>query len=218
MLCVLADALAWSADNLLAPALTGVFVGLALRWAVIPGEVNEHDARAEELNTDLTRWVADRERQLVAEIFRALNLARQGIIEDVAQPPVPKNLKGTEPGSQEHSGALVRRVERLMRHALHEYRDDASGKVRIYRAMARSEGRLHELVRRRRSGRRQPVALRLSDEGRETLATWRERQVPTSMKPTATVEDDPTRHASASDIAPLEQEDDGLTWEAAKLP
>jgi hypothetical protein len=119
-LCVLVDGLAWAADNLLAPALTGVFVGLALRWAVIPGEVNEHDSRAEDLNTDLNRWVLDRDRQLDAEIFRALNLARQGIIEDVEQPPVPKNLEGTEPASQEHSGAFVRRVERLMRHALHQ--------------------------------------------------------------------------------------------------
>lgn len=55
LLCTVGDALAWGADNLIAPILTGVFVGVALRWTAISGEVTEHDARAEELNTDLTR-------------------------------------------------------------------------------------------------------------------------------------------------------------------
>jgi hypothetical protein len=82
--------------------------------------------------------------------------------------------------------------------------------------MARSEGRPHALVRKRRTGRRQPTALRLSDEGRASLGSWRDRPVPTLMKPTATVKDDPTRHESALDIRLLEEEDDGLTWEMAK--
>jgi hypothetical protein len=91
--CWIANVLSWSADNLVAPVLTGVFVGLALRTVAIAGEPRAHDARAEEMNSDLSRWVADRERQLTAEIFRAKNLAEQGIIEDVEQPPVPKELK-----------------------------------------------------------------------------------------------------------------------------
>lgn len=185
------DALSWSADNLLAPGLTGLFVGLALRWAAIPGEVSTHDARAEELNSDLSRWVRDRERQLQAEIFRAKGLAEQGIIEDSMQPLVPKELEGTKPGSQVDSGAFVRRIERLMRQALHEYRDEASLKVRAYRSMARSEGPIHRLLRRRRPSDNEPSPFRLTETGRETLALWREREVPSFHKPTATVKDDP---------------------------
>jgi hypothetical protein len=172
------DALSWSADNLLAPGLTGLFVGLALRWAAIPGEVNTHDARAEELNSDLSRWVRDRESQLQAEIFRAKGLAAQGIIEDVTQAPVPKALEDTEPGSQVDSGAFIRRIARLMRQALQEYRDEASVKVRAYRSMARSEGPIHRLLRRRRSSNNEPSPSRLTETGRDALALWREREVP----------------------------------------
>jgi len=92
------------------------------------------------MNSDLSRWISDRERQLTAEIFRAKNLADQGIIEDVEQPPVPEALEGTKLGSQVDSDAFINRVERLMRRALHEYRDEASLKVREYSSMAQSEG------------------------------------------------------------------------------
>jgi hypothetical protein len=214
LLCAIGDALAWAADNLLAPILTGVFVGVALRWAAISGEVTEHDARAEELNTDLTRWVRDRNRELVAQIFSALNLARQGIIEDVAPAPVPKELEGTRPGSQEDSGAFLRRIGRLMRDALHEYRDQASRSVRTYRAMARSEGWLHGQIRRRRL-RRAPSPLRLSKHSRELLDTWRSRNAPVRGEPDVIVDDDPTRQDDAADIRPLE-DPGGLTWDAAR--
>jgi hypothetical protein len=130
LLCTVGDALASGADNLIAPVLTGVFVGVALRWTAISGEVTEHDARTEELNADLIRWVRDRNRALEAEIWHAINLARQGIIEDVVAPPVPPELEGTTPGSQADSGGFLRRVERLMRTALHEYRDQASRTAR----------------------------------------------------------------------------------------
>ena len=55
--------------------------------------MSRHDLRAEEIATDLWRWVRDRGRVLTAEIFRAINLARQGIIEDVAQAPPPPGLE-----------------------------------------------------------------------------------------------------------------------------
>jgi len=209
-----ADVLAWGADNLIAPILTGVFVGVALRWAAIAGEVTEHAARAEELNTDLVRWVRDRSRRLDAEIWHALNLARQGIIEDVVASPLPPDLGGTAPGSQADSGAFLRRVERLMRAALHEYRDQASRTVRFYRAMARSEGWLHGRLRGRRS-QKEPSALRLSEHSRELLGSWRTRAVPVNGDPTVTVNDDPTRQDDAADIRPLE-DPAGVTWDAAR--
>jgi hypothetical protein len=173
----------WSADNLVAPVVTGLFVGLALRWAAIAGEPSTHDAKADEMNSDLSRWVTDRERQLQAEIFGAKNLAEQGIIEDVVgATPVPKKLEGAKPGSKVDSGAFIRRIERLMRQALHEYRDDASLKVRTYRSMARSEGWVHKLLRRGRRANREPSPFRLTDSARELLASWREREVPSYYK------------------------------------
>ncbi len=148
------------------------------------------------------RWVRDRDRQLTAEIFRARNLALHGIIEDVEQPPVPKDLEQLPPGDLGNSGALVRRVERLMRRAFHEYRDEMSAKVREYEGVARSEGRVHGAVRawrerdvglrppRVKSQRRPPPALRLPEDALELLVKWRERAVPVHGTPTATVDDD----------------------------
>jgi hypothetical protein len=211
LLQALGDAGAWLASNLLVPIVTGVFVGLALRAAAIAGEVSSHDLRAEEIDTDLTRWVRDRGRALTGEIFHAINLARQGVIEDVAQAPPPPGIGGT-PGDQSNSGAFNNRASRIMRQALHEYRDEASGKVREYRAMARSEGWLHRWLRRLRHYD-PPSALKLSPGNREVLESWRERTIPTHGEPTVTVGDDPTQAEDTKDIRPLEE--DGLTWGAA---
>lgn len=219
-----ADVLGWAGDKLLVPVLTGVAVGLALRFGAIRSDVTKHDARAAEIATDAMRWVRDRDRQLTAEIFRARNLARQGIIEDVEHAPVPQELEHLPPGDLGNSGAFVQRVERLMRQTLHEYRDEMSAKVREYESMARSEGKIHDAVRawrerdigrrppRMRRRRRPPPALRLPADARAILATWREREVPVHATPTARVEDDPSRHPdAAADIAPLEA-DEGHIW------
>lgn len=208
---MLGDAGAWLANHLVAPIVTGIFVGLALRGAAIAGEVSSHDLRVEEIDTDLTRWVRDRGRVLDGEIFHALNLARQGIIEDVAQAPPPPGVGGV-PGDISSSGPFNSRVERIMRQALHEYRDEATRKASEYRAMARSEGRLHRWLRRRRHDD-PPSALRLSPSNREILESWRSRTIPTHGEPTITVEGDPTKADDASVIRPLEE--DGLTWESA---
>jgi hypothetical protein len=205
------DTGAWLANNLVAPIATGIFVGLALRAVAIAGEVSRHDLRAEEIATDLTRWVNDRGRVLDAEIFHALNLARQGIIEDVAQAPPPPNVGGS-PGDQSDTGAFENRVERIMRQVLHEYRDEASGKVSEYRSMARSEGWLHRRLRRLRHDD-PPSPLVLSPGNRDVLGSWRERTIPTHGEPTITVEDDPTMTEDSRVIHSLQE--DGLTWEAA---
>lgn len=148
---------------------------------------------------------------LDASIFNAINLARQGVIEDVAQMPPPPGMKG-RPGDMSSSGAFNMRVARIMRQALHEYRDEASQKTREYKAMARSEGWLHRLMRFwRRSG--VPAPLALSEYNLEVLESWRERQIPVFGEPTITVEDDPTKTENAADILPLES--GGLSWEDA---
>lgn len=208
------DAGGWAAEKLLAPSLTGLFVGLALRYSAVVSEVVSHGERAAGLDTDITRWVADRSALLDAAINRAANLAKQGVIEDSVPPPLPQRLVATEPGSQLDSGAFLRRVERLMRQALHEYRDQASGSVRTFRAMARSEGWFHRLVRRVKRERK-PTALRLAPTSRDMLASWRQRQAPAHDSPTVTVQDDPTMREDANDIRPLESKA-GITWDAAR--
>jgi hypothetical protein len=148
---------------------------------------------------------------LEADIFHAFNLARQGVIEDVAQAPPPPGLSAA-PGDLSNSGAFNNRIGRLMRQALHEYRDEASSKVREYRAMARSEGWTHRFLRRWRH-HDAPGPLVLSPSNRETLDSWRERAIPAHGEPVITVKDDPTKTEDARDIRPLEE--GGLAWEAA---
>lgn len=201
----------WMGNHLVAPVVTGVFVGLALRGTSIAGEVSKHDLRAEEIDTDLTRWVHDRGRQLNAEIFHAINRARQGVIEDVAQMPPPPGVGGG-PADISASGAFNSRVARIMRQVLHEYRDEASGKVSEYRAMARSEGWFHCRLRRWRHDD-PPGPLILTKSNKEIVESWRERTIPTHGEPTITVEDDPTQAQDAAAIRPIEE--DGLTWESA---
>jgi hypothetical protein len=99
-----------------------------------------------------------------------------------------------------------------MRQALHEYRDEASQKVREYRTMARGEGWLHRLLRRLR-GDEMPATLVLSENNLKELNSWRERKIPSHGEPTVTVTDDPTRADDAKDIRPLEER--GLDWRQA---
>jgi hypothetical protein len=79
--------------------------------------------------------------------------------------------------------------------------------------MARSEGWVHRLLRRMRR-ESDPSPFGLTESAREVLETWREREVPSYYKPTATVKNDPTRRPDAAEIAPLESST-GLTWRAA---
>jgi hypothetical protein len=101
-----------------------------------------------------------------------------------------------------------------MRQALHEYRDEASRRVRAYRTLARSEGWFHKRLR-----SQDPDPLRLPGDVLDELATWREREVPVTpvpdqAAPVARVENDPTQQDDAADIRPLERSG-GITWREA---
>lgn len=105
------------AGPILAALIAGPLIALALRVSSIPREVSENDVRASEINEDLRRWVRDRNRQLEIELRALVNGA----------------------GNQLYSGSLINQAVAAMRQALHEYRDEASAKIREYSALARSE-------------------------------------------------------------------------------
>ncbi|HET8863419.1 MAG TPA: hypothetical protein VFM94_09230 [Solirubrobacterales bacterium] len=198
-------------QNLLGPILAaligGPLVAIAFRYFQIPREVGDHDARAVELDEDLRRWVRDRDRQLQRELRTLVNQAGTGA---VSRFPVPPGAIPAGAGSQLYSGALVSEAVAGMRAALHEYRDEASGKAREFAALARSETRWHERYRKRH--KRASPSLGLREGERATLAEWRERPHPVESGQMISVDDDPTAGEPA--IAPLEIST-GLTWEAA---
>lgn len=137
------------AETVVAPILTGVAVGLALRGAAIFGEVTAHSLRADEVRIDLIRWMRDREREFTADV-RAVT-----------------NSVTASPG-----GSVEDALHALMMAVLHEFRDRASTAVREYTSLARSESALHRLLR-RRSGRIPGGPLTLTERGHMILIGWR---------------------------------------------
>lgn len=129
----------------------------------------------------------------------------------VSRAPVPLGTEQPGTGSQLYAGALKNEQRAGMQEALHQYRDEASQKVRDFSGFARSEGPAHAEYR-RIQGLDGPV-LRLDREGRETLGRWRQRESPIPNDPDP-VRVDNDRTANQPEIAPLETET-GLSWEAA---
>lgn len=189
------DVLDYIGQHLLVPILVtlvaGALVASARLYFRVGKEVADNDARVSELNEDLGRWVRDRNRQLENELRGLVNSA----------------------GNQLYAGSLRNKAHAAMRQALHEYRDEATGKVREFSALARSEGQWHQRHRERR-GFGSP-SLGLGGQERLHLGQWRQRPHlvdPGGPEPDLVVQDDPT--ADESSIAPLESEA-GLTWAEA---
>jgi len=202
------DLLDFIGQNLLGPILAALIGGplaaLAFRYLGVPGEVGEHDARAIEIDEDLQRWVRDRDRILFNDI-RALveALIDEARSRDEAPDPIDApDMLMIGPGAE------------LMRAALHEYRDEATHKVREFSALARSEGWMHRRQRRRRKA--DPPTLGLDGNNRIVLGRWRQRPNPIApggqRGPDLKVLDDPT--ADEPTIKPLEMES-GLIWDEA---
>lgn len=116
-------------------------------------------------------------------------------------------------GNQLDAGSLRNKAVSAMRRALHEYRDETTGKVREFSALARSEGRWHRRHRQRRGFGSPSLGLR--GQERLYLDRWRQRPYivePGGPEPDLVVKDDPT--ADEPSIAALEN-DAGLTWAEA---
>jgi hypothetical protein len=101
-----------------------------------------------------------------------------------------------------------------MQEALHEYRDEATRKVREFSAIARGEGRFHIAWRKRKN--LSTPALRLEEGDRAVVSSWRSRRDPvypeSEMWDWVRVSEDLT--AGEKNIAPLEQPE-GLNWDRA---
>jgi hypothetical protein len=189
------DVLDYIGQHLLGPILAAVVGGplaaVTFRYFGVGKEVAENDARASELDEDLRRWVRDRDRQLENDLRGLVNTA----------------------GNQLYAGSLRNQAVAAMRQALHEYRDEATSKVREFSALARSEGRWHRRHRERRGFGSSALGLR--GQERLNLNRWRQRPYlvnPGGPEPDLAVKDDPT--VGEPTIAPLETES-GLTWPAA---
>lgn len=176
---------------ILAALIGGPLVAVTFRYFSVGKEVAENDARASEQGEDLRRWVRDRNRQLENELRSLVNGA----------------------GNQLYAGSLRNKAVSTMHRALHEYRNEATGKVREFSALARSEGRWHRRHRQRRGFGSPTLGLR--GQERLYLDRWRQRPYivePGGLEPDLVAQDDPT--ADESSIAPLEG-DTGLTWAEA---
>ena len=189
------EVLDYIGQHLLGPILAAVIGGplaaLTFRYFGVGRAVAENDARASELDEDLRRWVRDRNRQLENELRGLVNGA----------------------GNQLYAGSLRNKAVSAMRRALHEYRDEATGKAREFSAVARAEGRWHRRNRARRGFGSPSLGLRWQE--RLNLDRWRQRPdivEPGPPKPDLVVQDDPT--ADEPSIALLESEA-GLTWSDA---
>jgi len=159
-------------------------------------EVTTNTRQVRDLNDDLRRWVQDRDRELSQELATITNQAG-------APETVTMRLARVSPGSQLYAASHVTRLVAAKRAALHQYRDEATRKLREFDAIVESEGRLHRRARRRRG--LPELRLALPSDCRETLRRWREDAVnPADPSSTAAV-DDPTRPELEPRLRQLEE-------------
>jgi hypothetical protein len=224
ILCWLGEAVTWTASNFGAPILTGAVAGLAVplafRWESTPGEVRQHNREVADLNADFRRFMSDLSRQVehehqacVAEM--SVEIAKREM-EDQR-----RDAEGLPPQNPDLATELRRLGQRIgwtkrttaaMFDALWRYRDEALRKRGKFIQIVEAESPRHEWYRRRK-GCGHP-ALRLSEDARTVLDSWRKRPNPFEGSPEDLLV---IRDLTAMELTllPLELES-GLTWAAAK--
>lgn len=210
-------AAAWFASNLGAPILTGVVAGLAvpfaLRWESSWSEVRRHNREALDLNEEFRRFVSDLSRKVERHFrtfggeqgmwkFKSEALARW----ESRELPVEDRLQRVADEARWRNEA-----EEIMQDALWRYRDEAIRKRQQFIELADAESKRHE--RRRRRIKQFPV-LRLPEEGRRAVASWRKRPNPFGDEP-AHLEAQIDLTAAEPTLGIFETEE-GFTWPAAK--
>lgn len=215
----LGEAATWSAKNIGTPILAGAVAGLAVplafRWERTPAEVRQHNREVADLNEDLRRFMSDLSRQVEKAIRACLSEKRAAEIK--------ANIE--RDGKADHERPLYERLNEVgnqvrweressaaMFDALWRYRDEVLRKRGRFLQIVEAETARHKHYRGRK-GCGYPV-LRLPDQARGALGSWRRRPNPfTEESDDLHVEEDVTALELA--LLPLET-DDGLTWKAAQ--
>jgi hypothetical protein len=142
-------------DSLLVECIGGLATGLILTalvgWRDAVQRTAANDATVADLHQDTSRFLRDRNRLLAAEVV--------GEWEEAARVNMQESV--------DYAG----RLSALKRRALHEYRDEITGKRRRYRDSYRTEGFIDVVVRHYRDTALARYAL--TDSDRETLREWR---------------------------------------------
>ena len=188
------------AIGILSPLLASGLTYGVVRTAGSRGEIVADDRVVGDLNEDLRRWVRDRDRGL--DVEHAILSAQYNNPDSVPEwrERVPEELRHLPAGSQYYSGAHVQAHADAQRRALHEYRDEASRKLRAVKAQVEREGRLHRDSRGRRARNTAPPAppglpRRLGEVAKPAQVTGMEFEAPI---------DDPTRPELEPELAELE--------------
>jgi hypothetical protein len=176
MLETLGDIGLYGLENLAVPVAAAWATATAVAARGARGQVADHDRQAAYLSEDVRRWVLDRDR--VAQV-RMHEITQQAHAQGVGR-----------------GGTLTAAAGKVYRQVMHEWRDEATGRLRELDELLASEGPVHA-SHRRRHGRGRPW-LGLPQDCRDALAGWRER-----------AESDPT--ASEPMVRELEQRDPWTT-------
>lgn len=168
---------------------TAIVLGVVAAYVAASQSIMRHDEQLGELFEDNRRWFRDRSRQLaVADQSAMTELSARGLAQ---------------------SGAWVQGMAKRRHHALHDYRDEISAKLRRYRAIRASEGWTHARVRQLK--RRPWPAFMLTDAERETLDAWRADQSASHTADIALAVEDPTAEVLEPAIREFERNGYGFT-------
>lgn len=175
-----------------AAVLASLLTAFLLKSASIGQEVSNHDRAILERSQDLRRWVRDSERRRLARL---------------AEITGDNNERGTLRSGGHQGGIKI--ASELFRE---EWRNEASSVLRDFWGVVDSEGRLHELMRRRVGSY---PGLILPHDVRDLLEKWRGPIPVPGMDPVAL--DDPTGMGLEPEVAAFER-DGSVEYPRRHLP
>jgi hypothetical protein len=164
-----------------AAVLASLLTAFLLKAARLGQEVTNHDRAILERSQDLRRWIRDSERRRLARL---------------AEITGDNNERNTLRSGGHQGGIKI--ASEIFRE---EWRNEASSVLRDFWGVADSEGRLHELVRRRVGSY---PSLILPQDVRDLLAKWRGPVPVPGMDPV--VLDDPAGMDPEPEVAGFERD------------
>jgi len=164
-----------------AAVLASLLTAFVLRVASVGQEIARHDRLIFERNQDLCRWVRDSERRRLARL---------------AEITGDNNARNTLRSGGHQAGIKI--ASELFRE---QWLTEASGILRDFWAVVDSEGRLHEIARRRATDY---PSLHLPEDVRALLEKWRGPIPVPGMEPVSL--DDPAGIEPEPEIAAFERD------------